>query len=265
MQTSVTGPGALTFRWRIDRPSPSLSGGTSADGTLKFDIRGETVGELRSLCDWQEAHWDLPPGPHTLRWRFVGGGAAAGAGTDTAFVDAVSFQPGSDFALAAAALGQPGLALIVGGGGGGSAAWSLGNLSPGPAGVTFPLSPNLGYGAISFEATGPAKVSLRPLGSVTPLWFIDGQARASQRSSEFPDQWLLVPEGLHRISCRIFAHSRSETVALLVVSPLAAVSLADAVEADRSPGLTVTAASGDGWQAIDDPSVPDSDTDYAWA
>lgn len=80
IETSVTGPIAVSFWWQIS--SSSYMGG----GDLSFSIDGVSQGSLYYSYGWQYAAYAVPAGSHTLRWNlyggysdpFYGGGGASG-------------------------------------------------------------------------------------------------------------------------------------------------------------------------------------------
>ena len=85
LETSVTGPGRLTFWWK--------NNGDNFD-SYEFLVDGETERDLDNDNTWQEAVIDLPAGAHTLTWNFEQDGAP-GATPARAFLDEVRFQPGA--------------------------------------------------------------------------------------------------------------------------------------------------------------------------
>lgn len=85
IETQVAGPGSLSFWWKLD------SG--SADG-LTFLVNTVEAKRLAGRAGWQPVVYDLPPGVHTLRWRFQ---REYGYETDvshTAWLDNFRFTPG---------------------------------------------------------------------------------------------------------------------------------------------------------------------------
>ena len=88
METTVQGPGTLSFWWKVDST-------TNAD-QLSFLINAVTQPTVISgVVDWQQQSYFIATGPQTLRWRFRRNG-----GTDTnrlaaAWVDQVQFSTGS--------------------------------------------------------------------------------------------------------------------------------------------------------------------------
>ena len=84
LQTTVTGPGALSFWWETD--------GEADNFTLQFSIDGASQVELMAQQNfWQQASYNIPAGAHTLSWT-----AAANTGSatdDFGYVDVVTFTP----------------------------------------------------------------------------------------------------------------------------------------------------------------------------
>jgi hypothetical protein len=63
LETSVTGPGALGFWWKV-----SCSAGLNR---LEFLVDGVTNATLSGDIDWGPRLFVLSPGAHTVRWRYV--------------------------------------------------------------------------------------------------------------------------------------------------------------------------------------------------
>ncbi|TAG09590.1 MAG: hypothetical protein EAZ42_06495 [Verrucomicrobia bacterium] len=88
-ETTVTGPGTLTFRWRISSEA--------AYDFLRFTINGGEQASAEAISG--EVNWTLktvfvPSGSQTLRWRYVKDGADI-AGADAAWVDQVTYATSS--------------------------------------------------------------------------------------------------------------------------------------------------------------------------
>ncbi len=83
LQTVVTGPGTLTFRWKVSSHSGDNLG-FLRNGVSQATISGEVGWELRSFS--------IPAGVHTLTWRYVTGGAGT-SGSDRGWLDQVTFSP----------------------------------------------------------------------------------------------------------------------------------------------------------------------------
>jgi len=85
LETTVTGPGALSFRWKV-----------SSEGSydfLEFYTNGVlTASPLSGEVDWQQRVVLLGPGSQILRWRYVKD-VSLFEGQDRGWVDSVTFTP----------------------------------------------------------------------------------------------------------------------------------------------------------------------------
>jgi internalin A len=86
LNAAVTGPGILSFRWKV---SSEWIG-----DCLKFSIDGNEQARISGEVDWQREVFGISPGPHTLRWDYSKDSAAS-AGMDAGWVAQVSFLPAS--------------------------------------------------------------------------------------------------------------------------------------------------------------------------
>ncbi len=84
MQTTVTGPGALSFWWKVSSESCCDPLNFYIDGVSQADIRGE--------IHWQQKAYSITSGTHTLKWRYAKDGSVTN-GTDAAWVDQVQWTP----------------------------------------------------------------------------------------------------------------------------------------------------------------------------
>jgi hypothetical protein len=84
LQTTVTGPGTLTFWWRVSSEFDFDWLRFHIDGVMQHQISGEIA--------WQQRSHPIPAGSHVLRWRYVKD-ANTVAGSDRAWVDQVNFTP----------------------------------------------------------------------------------------------------------------------------------------------------------------------------
>jgi alpha-tubulin suppressor-like RCC1 family protein len=84
VQTTVTGPGTLTFWWRT---------ASASDAQLLFKAGNSAQAGISGSTAWQQKTVYLPDGAQTLQWIFSKGGnnTAAGAG----WLDEVVFTPGA--------------------------------------------------------------------------------------------------------------------------------------------------------------------------
>jgi len=78
METTIVGPGTLTFRWKI-----------AAVGFLEFTVNGFARGEISGDQDWAQKKYELPEGAQVLRWTHTKGIVALL--DDASWVDDVKF------------------------------------------------------------------------------------------------------------------------------------------------------------------------------
>ncbi len=83
VQTTVTGPGALTFWWKVSCESNYDWLEFSLDETILTQITGE--------IDWKAETFEIGNGAHTLKWNYIKDVTDA-SGQDRGWVDQVSFQ-----------------------------------------------------------------------------------------------------------------------------------------------------------------------------
>lgn len=86
LQTTITGPKALGFWWKVS----SASGGGSS--YLSLVVAGRMQGRAAGLTDWQWRSFYVPPGPQTVRWFFgqkVTNGLARGWIDEVSLSDAI--------------------------------------------------------------------------------------------------------------------------------------------------------------------------------
>ncbi len=99
VQTTVTGPGTLSFWWKL---SASFTDG------LEFAVDGGRRGSLTGEADWSQVNnHPIDAGTHTLRWTYVKDSALVG-GQDRAWLDQVAFTPSSGGLLYSGWLAQQG-------------------------------------------------------------------------------------------------------------------------------------------------------------
>jgi hypothetical protein len=63
LQTSVTGPGTLTFWWKV--------GSESGWDKLHFELGGTEKTNISGTVNWRMESFDVPAGPQTLRWTYT--------------------------------------------------------------------------------------------------------------------------------------------------------------------------------------------------
>jgi len=97
LETTVTGPGTVTFRWRVSSEEGKDFLRFVRSGVEQFSISGEV--------DWEERSAAIPAGDHTLRWVY-GKDVSGSAGGDRAWLDQVRFSATTD-APALAVVGKP--------------------------------------------------------------------------------------------------------------------------------------------------------------
>ena len=84
MQTTVIGPGTLTFLWKV-------SCETNND-RLRLYINSSEQAHISGEVDWQPRTFPLPSGTQTLKWTYSKNTEIT-RGQDRAWVDAVQFTP----------------------------------------------------------------------------------------------------------------------------------------------------------------------------
>jgi len=86
LETTVTGPGTITFQWKV-------SSELNAD-FLTFSIDGtDQPGRISGEVDWQSPTFSIPTGTHLLRWTYAKNRDKS-AGLDSGWVCAVRFNAG---------------------------------------------------------------------------------------------------------------------------------------------------------------------------
>ncbi|MBI5383838.1 MAG: hypothetical protein HZA90_04035 [Verrucomicrobia bacterium] len=106
LQTTVTGPGLLSFWWKVSSEQNHDWLRLLVGGTVERWISGETA--------WQPCYVAIPPGLQVVQWLYqkdVGGGAVQ----DACWVDQVRFLPSSAAVPLDAALETPGWTWATGG------------------------------------------------------------------------------------------------------------------------------------------------------
>jgi hypothetical protein len=94
IETTVTGPGNLSFQWK----SASVDG---AD-VLRFSIGASEATSLTGTVDWQKQTLEIPAGDSVLRWRFART-SPANAGTSRVWLDEVAYTLATEPVLTTAA------------------------------------------------------------------------------------------------------------------------------------------------------------------
>jgi hypothetical protein len=95
IQTTVNGPGTLTFWWKVSSDDFSYPPGNYYGDYLRFYVNGILQsGSISGEVNWQQKNWTLPAGTCTLRWSYVKDfDDALGSTYDAGWVDQVSFIP----------------------------------------------------------------------------------------------------------------------------------------------------------------------------
>jgi hypothetical protein len=85
IETIITGPGVLSFWWKV----------SSEDGYdfLRFSSNGVQVAAISGAVDWQKCSFYLAVGTRTLRWLYTKDELVS-SGSDAGWLDEVSFSPG---------------------------------------------------------------------------------------------------------------------------------------------------------------------------
>ncbi|MBJ6725342.1 carboxypeptidase regulatory-like domain-containing protein [Geomesophilobacter sediminis] len=91
LETTVTGPGALRFWWRIDSGYYDGSLSLTIDGTITTTWSNTT---FNNTTGWRPQSVLVPAGSHTLRWTFTP--QSYTVPWESAFLDQVSFQAGAN-------------------------------------------------------------------------------------------------------------------------------------------------------------------------
>ncbi len=89
IETSVIGPGTLTFRWKV---SSEACDGELCD-YVQFSLNGVPRETLTGEVDWESVVLTLPIGEHQLRWEYIKDDFTT-AGDDKFWLDGVAFGPG---------------------------------------------------------------------------------------------------------------------------------------------------------------------------
>ncbi|WP_035602764.1 hypothetical protein [Haloferula sp. BvORR071] len=91
IQTTITGPGELSFQWRVDSEEDADFLSVSVDG-------GEPVESISGDTGWQQVIVNLPPGEHAVTWTYAKDGSFAD-GEDRGWLDEVRFVADDDLEL----------------------------------------------------------------------------------------------------------------------------------------------------------------------
>jgi hypothetical protein len=84
LQTTVTGPGTVNFKWKIS---------AAIGDNMIFQIDGVSWATLSGETVWtNSSNYPLSAGPHTLTWHYTKNGSGS-SGSDRAWLDQVVFTP----------------------------------------------------------------------------------------------------------------------------------------------------------------------------
>ena len=86
VQTTVTGPGTLSFWWMVSSETNNDYVNCSVDGSELFRISG--------TVNWQQITYSVAAGTHTLTWSYSKN-ATINKGSDAAWLDQVNYVPGA--------------------------------------------------------------------------------------------------------------------------------------------------------------------------
>ena len=84
LQTTVVGPGTLSFNWKV-------SSEANCDFLEVFVDDALQPGSISGEVDWQQQNISIPAGSHTIKWIYSKD-AFVGLGSDCGWVDKVSFR-----------------------------------------------------------------------------------------------------------------------------------------------------------------------------
>ncbi len=156
IQTTVTGPGTLTFYW-------SVSSEASFD-FLNFYINGvRQAGRISGSVGFQQQSWSIPAGTHVLQWSYTKDSSMA-VGADAGYLDTVIFTPAAtpkNFTLTVTKLNS-----------------SYGTVMSSPAGIT--CGRTCSTASASFAANKNVKLTARP---VTGRRFVSWGGACTGRST----------------------------------------------------------------------------------
>jgi hypothetical protein len=83
LQTTVTGPGMLTFWWQTE------TGASDFEFDLEFEIDGGYKDDIDNIQPWTQDSFPISAGTHTLTWTAYAGNSA----TDAGYLDVVTYTP----------------------------------------------------------------------------------------------------------------------------------------------------------------------------
>lgn len=94
LQTTVVGPGTLSFHWKVSSEAANVLTGTRGDLLEVYVDDVLQPGTISGKVDWQQKNLFIPAGSHTITWMYSKD-AFVGLGSDCGWVDKVSFGKAS--------------------------------------------------------------------------------------------------------------------------------------------------------------------------
>jgi hypothetical protein len=106
LEAAVVGPGVLSFWWKVSS-EPEFD-------RLELYVNGVVqTNQISGQMDWQPVTFAFPPGPQTIRWRYVKDRGWS-EGLDAAWLDQVVFKPDTNpFPLITSITTTSGVAVIT--------------------------------------------------------------------------------------------------------------------------------------------------------
>ena len=92
LQTTVVGPGTLSFHWKVSSEAADDLNGTIGDLLEVFVDDVLQPGTISGEVDWQQKNISIPAGSHSIKWVYSKD-PYVGTGSDCGWVDKVSFTP----------------------------------------------------------------------------------------------------------------------------------------------------------------------------
>lgn len=105
-QTSIAGPGTLSFYWKVSSEVNYDFLEVYIDNVLQYRISGEV--------DWQQKSFTLSAGVHTVKWVYSKD-VSVSTGSDCGWVDKVEFKAGGTTLTLSTVLDNPDLTFATGG------------------------------------------------------------------------------------------------------------------------------------------------------
>jgi len=158
METTVRGPGQLSFWWKTSCESGYDFLELSANGVPQ-------TGRISGEVDWQQLRYIIPAGNFVLRWTYTKDGSVD-EGKDAGWVDQVSFVPEDSNLALAEALDGPGLTWVTGG----TASWS------GQTATTRDSVDAAQSGSISHNQHSWMETTVAAGGTLTFWWKVSSEA-----------------------------------------------------------------------------------------